>query len=236
MKKLVLAGVNILAVVLLILGSQSNVVGYQTVQSSVKERLNEKDLLFQTICDLSNNKEVQKAILESQTKFQNPFPTSQLTSFPTITKKQLNIMYHLGIVLSQTVGKARIESLFKEHPMSVRIRDNVDAIIVDIKINEETLHLSNSDCNCNDETNPWTFPMICSLLNGLYIGASFIVLLCFFINDRIIESHLQLRVLYLFGIFCDLVSLLFIAVLFPIISIANIFNCELFDPYISHQR
>jgi hypothetical protein len=109
-------GVSILAVVLIVLGSQANVVGYKTVQSSVKENLNEKDLLFQTICDLANNKDVQKAIIESQGKFQNPFPAPQINAIPTITKRQLNLMYYLGLVLSKTMGTSRLSSLTRDHP------------------------------------------------------------------------------------------------------------------------
>jgi len=59
-----LIGVSILAVVILLLGSLVNVVGYQTVQTSqnnlIKEKNNQKELLFQTILDLANNKEIQQ--------------------------------------------------------------------------------------------------------------------------------------------------------------------------------
>jgi hypothetical protein len=165
MKKLVFAGVSILAVVLLVLGSQANVVGYQTVQSSVKERLNEKDLLFQTICDLSNNKEVQKAILESQDKFQNPFPASQLTSFPTITKKQLNIMYFLGVVLFKMMGKARMESLVKAYPINVQANEKINSIIGNnTKLREEMAQLSILNCPSCSSSNWYPFILICSVL------------------------------------------------------------------------
>jgi hypothetical protein len=171
MKKLVLASISILAVVLLVLGSQANVVGYQTVQSSVKERLNEKDLLFQTICDLSNNKEVQKAILESQGKFQNPFPSTQLTTFPTITKRQLNIMYSLGVVLSKEMSKTRMVYLLsKSHPiMTNQTREKIDAIISNnTNLNEELSKLSVlSKCQCS-LSNGW-HPVICTILFPLYI-------------------------------------------------------------------
>jgi hypothetical protein len=171
MKKVVLTWFSILAVVLLVLGSQANVVGYQTVQSSVKERLNQKDLLFQTICDLANNKEVQKAILESQGKFQNPFPASQLTSFPTITKRQLNFMYFLGVVLYKTMGKARISSLTRQYPeMSIQTKDKIDAIIgKDAKLSKEILQLSESDCHCYNETGINYRPVACFILFCLWL-------------------------------------------------------------------
>jgi len=140
-------GVSILAVVLIVLGSQSNVVGYQTVQSSVKERLNEKDLLFQTICDLANNKEVQKTILESQGMFQNPFPTSQLTSFPSITKRQLNLVYHLGVALSEAIGKARIALLVKNYPINLQTPIRINATLRNNSEIEGLAQLSSCQCN-----------------------------------------------------------------------------------------
>lgn len=171
MKKLILAGVSIVAVVLLVLGSQADVVGYQTVQSSVKERFNEKDLLFQTICDLSNNKEIQKVILEAQGKFQNPFPATQLTSFPTVTKKQLSLIYYLGVVLFKMMGKARLTSLATTHPiLSIQTKNKIDAIIgKDAKLSKEILQLSASDCHCYNETGMNYRPVACFILFCLWL-------------------------------------------------------------------
>ena len=94
MDKKPLIGVNILAVVLLVLGSLSNVVGYQTVQTSqqniIKERINQRDLLFQTICDISNNKEIQRIIVKSQMS-RGIFPTSQM---PVLKKNHGTDTYH----------------------------------------------------------------------------------------------------------------------------------------------
>jgi hypothetical protein len=70
MKKYPLIGISIIAVVVLILASLSNVVGFETVKSSnqtvVKEEANQKELLFQTIVDIANNREIQQIILKSQ--------------------------------------------------------------------------------------------------------------------------------------------------------------------------
>jgi hypothetical protein len=70
MDKKPLIGVSICAVVLLILTSLSNVVGFQTVQSSnqkmINDEVSQKELLFQTILDISNNKEIHKIILNSE--------------------------------------------------------------------------------------------------------------------------------------------------------------------------
>ncbi|MBP1662665.1 MAG: hypothetical protein H6P94_914, partial [Thermoplasmatales archaeon] len=70
MKKSALIGVSLCVVVLFVLGSLCNVVGYQTVQTSqqnlIKEKINQRGLLFQTIVDIANNKEIQRIILKSQ--------------------------------------------------------------------------------------------------------------------------------------------------------------------------
>jgi hypothetical protein len=172
-------GVSILAVVLIVLGSQANVVGYQTVQSSVKQRLNEKELLFQTICDLSNNKEVQKAILESQGKFQNPFPTVQLTSFPTITKRQLNLMYFLGVVLFKMIGKARMESLVKAHPLNTQTKDKINTIIgSNTQLKEEMAQLSILNCpSCSGFVFTWHYPVVCLILLLLSLISDFMTII-----------------------------------------------------------
>jgi hypothetical protein len=188
MKKLVLAGISILAVCLLVLGSLSNVVGFQTVQTSqqnlIKERVDQKDLLFQTICDVANNQDVQKTILQSQGKFLTSFPTPELTSFPTVTKKQLNMMYCLGIVLSRMIGKNRMVSMAKEHPkMSVQTKEKFDAIIENNPtLSQEMTQLSLLDCpSCSESKINWTFPVICTILFPIFVICFIIALLDDFI-------------------------------------------------------
>lgn len=206
MKKLVLAGVSILAVVLLVLGSQANVVGYQTIQNSVKERLNEKDLLFQTICDLSNNKEVQKAILETQGKFPS-LPT--ITSFPTITKEQLNRLYFLGLILFKIMGKARMESLVKAHPLSTQTQEKINSIIgSNTQLKEEMAQLSVLNCpSCSESKFTWNFPILCLTLLILS-GISF--LLCFiFILDPILIPLTALLVTIAYALYCPWAQLWF---------------------------
>jgi len=59
-------GVNIIVACLFVLASCSNVVGFQTVtlsnQKIIKDEINQKELLFQTILDIVNNKEIQNII------------------------------------------------------------------------------------------------------------------------------------------------------------------------------
>jgi hypothetical protein len=176
MNKYPLIGGSICAVVILVLASLANVVGYQTIQASnqkiITNELNEKDLLFQTICDITNNKEIQKVLLESQgNKFPLPFLKTPLTSFPVLTKKQLNSKYNLGVFLSKTMSKARIASLTKEHTLNVQLKEKINSIIKnDTKIREETTELSLFDCHCSETNDVWDFPIICAILGMIYLG------------------------------------------------------------------
>jgi hypothetical protein len=200
MNKYPLIGFSILAVILLVLGSLSNVVGYESVQTSqqnlIKERINQEDLLFQTICDLVNNKETQKVILKSQDKFLKPFPPLQLTSIPIITKKQLNLMYHLGEVLSKTMIKTRMTSLARAHPiLTNQTKDKINAIIEsNIKLKEEKAQLSALNCpSCSEAKGNWSFPIICTVLHLLFN-------ICFVIMAVTSYPHNYLA-LYIFCIF-----------------------------------
>jgi hypothetical protein len=167
MDKKPLIGVSICAVVLLVLGSLSNVVGYQSVQTSqqslIKERINQRELLFQTIVDIANNKEIQRIILKSQMS-RGVFPTSE---FPVITKNQLKQMYLIGLILSKVVSKSIMHSMVEQYQLNNQeIQKEINAVIEkDITLKEEITQLTNSKCDCeNDNTVQWNFKLICTLI------------------------------------------------------------------------
>ena len=180
MDKKPLIVVSILAVVLLVLGSLSNVVGYQTVQSSnqsvIKERINKKELLFQTIVDIANNKEIQRIFLKSQMS-QGVFPPSDI---PVVTKNQLNMMYFLGLILSKGISKSRIQSLigtyqFNNHEIQKEISSVIEK---DTIINSEITQLQDSECDCEKENfQEWRFPFICVILIILFYSPYIILVL-----------------------------------------------------------
>jgi len=144
--------VSICAVVLLVLGSLSNVVGYQTVKSSnqqtIKETVNQRELLLQTIVDIANNKEIQRIILKYQMN-RGIFPTSE---FPDVTKNQIRQMYFLGLILSKVVSKSRIQSLIEKNQFNNQeIQKEISAVIEkDTTINSEITHLKDSECDCGN--------------------------------------------------------------------------------------
>jgi hypothetical protein len=174
MNKYPLIGVSILAVVLLVLGSLSNVVGYQTVQSSnqkiISEEINQKELLFQTIVDMANNKEIQSIILRSQMNiegFLNQDVRFSLFNTPVLTKNQLKYMYVVGLLLSKSISKSRMHSIIGKYQFdNQEMQKEISAVIEkDATLNGEITQLSNSKCDCeNENATIWIFPVLCMTL------------------------------------------------------------------------
>jgi hypothetical protein len=175
MKKYPLIGVSIVAVVVLILASLSNVVGFQTVQSSnqtiVKDEANQKELLFKTILDIVNNKEVQRTVINSETRkgeFFNPDVKFSILNNPVLTKNQLNHMYYIGLMLSKIISKSKIHSIIEQYQVGNQgVQKEITAVIEkDAVLRGEMTQLSNSKCDCGNEntTRLWNFPVLCFLL------------------------------------------------------------------------
>ena len=200
MDKKPLIGVSILAVVLLVLGSLSTVVGYQSVQTSqqnfIKERINQRELLFQTIVDIANNKEIQRIILKSQMS-RGIFPPSEI---PVVTKTQIRQMYFLGLILSKVISKSRIHSMIiQSQLMNPEMEEEISTIIEkDAILAREVseLHVLGCDCNEGDSARLWHFPIICLLMIPLMFVGFFLLLggfrwdayLCQIIGTLIVAS------------------------------------------------
>ena len=164
--------VSLCAVVLLVLASLGNVVGYQTVQTSqqnvIKERINQRELLFQTIVDIANNKEIQRIIVKSEMS-RGVFPTAE---FPVVTKQQIRQMYFLGLILSKVVSKSRIQSITGKYQFSNQeILKGVNAVIEkDTTLNSEIKQLKDSECDCENENEiNWSFPVLCTILFFIFL-------------------------------------------------------------------
>jgi hypothetical protein len=169
--KVLTVGISIIAVVLLILTSLTNVIGYQIVQTStqsvMEERINQKELLFQTIVDIANNKEIQRIILKSQMS-RGIFPTSE---FPVVTKNQLRQMYLIGLILSKVISKSRIQSMIGKYQFNnLEMQKEINSVIgKDSTLNTEITKLQDSDCDCdNGNTLVWRFPITCSVVYTIF--------------------------------------------------------------------
>jgi hypothetical protein len=219
MDKKPLIVVSLCAVFLLVLGSLSNVVGYQSVQTSqqnlIKERINQRELLFQTIVDIANNKEIQRIILKSQ-MIRGIFPTSELS---VVTKNQLKMMYFLGMILSKVISKSRIQSMIGKYQFSNQeTQKEINAVIEkDTTLNSGITQLKNSGCDCeNENAAVWHFPIICTILLGLFLGGVRIGVFLFY---HIPNSQILQYVFLVIGVFMFLI-------LYNFFFLHETFNCS----------
>ncbi|DAC73364.1 MAG TPA: hypothetical protein DSN98_00320 [Thermoplasmata archaeon] len=181
-----LIGISICAVILLVLGSLTNVVGYQTFQSSnqkiINEEINQKELLFQTIVDIANNKDIPEIVLKSQINREglfNPDVKFSIFNTPALTKNQLNHMYLVGLMLSKIISKTRIHPMVEQYQVNnQRMQKEISVVIEkDVLLKGEMTDLSSLQCDCeNNNTTVWHYPVICALLWPLTIFAIWLAL------------------------------------------------------------
>lgn len=169
-RKCLAIGISTVSVIILVLASLTNVVGYQSVQTSqqniIKERINQSELLFQTICDIANNKEIQRIILKSQMS-RGIFPTSE---FPVVTMSQLKMMYFIGLILSKVMSKSRMQSIVQQNQFNPKVQKEITTVIEKDRIlKTKLIQLKDSECDCdNGITLVWRFPITCSVLSALF--------------------------------------------------------------------
>lgn len=217
MQKSPLIGISIIAVILLVLGSLTNVVGYQTLQSSnqkvINDEVDQKELLFQLILDLANNKEIQKITFTYEEVMGKGFfnPSSSFSVFTPslLTKKFLNTAYHIGLILSKTISKSKIHLMLERYQGSNQdVQRKITTVIeknitLTTKINE----LSDVQCDCKkNNTTDWNFPVLCLILLPIALSVGILW--------------------YIIGIILRLPIPHFLQVLFDIIkNIATTLNC-----------
>ena len=175
-----------IGIILLFIGvTIAPTINFNTVKASqqnvINERINQRELLFQTIVDIANNKEIQKIILKSQMS-RGIFPTSEI---PVVTKQQIRQMYFLGLILSKVVIKSRIQSMVQQYQFNnqnIQI-EMYDVIEKDTTLNSEITQLKGFDCDCNnkDTTFYWRFPIICLLLLPSVLLNFFLFIIAIFI-------------------------------------------------------
>jgi hypothetical protein len=174
MNKYPVIGGSICAVVLIVLASLTNVVGYQTVQSSNQKilttEIDGKELLFQTIVDMANNKEIQRVILGSELTGKRFFDSNMRFStftYPVFTKRFLDFAYRFGLFLSKIINKSKIQSIFEQYQLNNQgVRKEISVIIErDVTLKNDLNQFLNLSCDCENENKTvWNFPILCVLL------------------------------------------------------------------------
>jgi len=127
-------------------------------------------LLFQTIVDITNNKDIQSIILKYQI-LRGEYPD---ITIPVLTVKQLKQMYVVGLILSKTISKAKIHSIIEKYKVNNQfIQKEINAVIEkDTTLKGEITRVSSAECNCeNENTSQWTFPIICAILFPIFMYA-----------------------------------------------------------------
>jgi len=144
----------VVEIILLFIGvAVSPTIHFTTVNASpndIQEKeITQRKLLFQTILDLTNNKEIQGILLREQIR-RGELPD---TTIPVFTVKQLRQMYLVGLILSKTISKPKMYSLIEKYQVNNQfIRKEITAVIEkDAILNEKITLLSNSQCDCENE-------------------------------------------------------------------------------------
>jgi hypothetical protein len=77
-------------------------------------------------------------------------------------------MYFLGLILSKVISKSRMQSMVQQYQLQNPItqKEMNGVIEKDVTLKNEITQLQNSECDCeNDETTGlWKFPVICTAL------------------------------------------------------------------------
>ena len=147
-------------------------------QNTLNNVVNKKELLFQTIVDIANNKEIQRIILKSQISREGFFNPDVKFS---ISKNQLRQMYFMGLVLSKVISKSRLHSMIGKYQFgNQELQKEISTIIEkDAMLNGEIIQLTNSKCDCvkTSGVTSWSFPVICLILSGIFFSIGIIYVL-----------------------------------------------------------
>jgi hypothetical protein len=137
-----------------------------SINNIQEERITQKELLFQTILDVANNREIQKIVYDSEIQ-SNGFFTSQV-----ITKNYLNTAFRIGLILTKIFGVNRIHSMIQRYQINIpEVQKEIsDVIEGNLTLKMEMDKLLSVSCGCdNENTTTWTFPVLCTLLVPLFI-------------------------------------------------------------------
>jgi hypothetical protein len=185
MRKYPIIGGSVFAVVLILFSSFSNIVGYQSIQESNQKILtadtNEKQLLFQTIVDIANTKDIQRVIQGSELIGKRFFnPSMKYSAFIPIvlTKRSLNLTYQLGLKLLKIISTSKVLSMMKQNQVNNRglLKELTAVVEKDVALKNEMIQLSSLSCDCENKSYMnWSYPVLCTVLYLLFVPTTWIV-------------------------------------------------------------
>lgn len=180
MRKNPMVGVSISVAFVIVLASFTNVVGVQTVASSnqkvIKNEIDQKEFLFQTIFDIANNQEIRNIIQNSKNNRglgRSPLGVI-LSSSPILTKCYLNFAYRMVVILSRILGASKIHSIFERYKVSNQEMQKEISTVIERNeaLSKKIEKLSDLPCECEkDSTTGWRYPVLCLFLGYLFVFA-----------------------------------------------------------------
>ena len=173
---------SILTGTLLILGSLSSTVGYQSLQTSrqtITKGTTTRLTILQTILTLANAEEIQS---------RTGFPGTSISK-PRANVAQLSFLYALGTILVKTIGIARAAQLAQNflvtHPAILTKVKNVPNLNQTLQV--QLSRLSQDACGCSlDDTR---FPALCTIMLLIFFGYVFISNFILVEIEQIQESY-----------------------------------------------
>jgi len=229
MKKKIIIGISIVSVVVIILASSSNVVGYQIVQATnqniINKEVNQRELMFQTIVDLANNKEIQQIILKSQINRDGlfyPDEKFQTLDNPPVTKNQIKQLYFIGLLFTRIINKSKMQSILEQNRFNNQEMQQEIAAVIEkhATLDREVTQLLNSECDCdNEQSYSWDFPILCSILNVIML----IPLILFAFGSSLGALGLWFRLIGLIG---NVIVNITVPIIYAIINVGTIFDCN----------
>jgi len=181
MKKYHLMAVSLVIPCMMALVSFTNVIGYYIVKTSnqniLTNEIEQKDLLYQTILDIANKKEIREVVLKSELSGNPGRPfflrlSLSMTAPRILTKNFLNYASIMGGIFSRTYKTSRVLLILERHQTNQqRIQKEINAFIEnDLTLKTKIAQLSNLQCDCgNKTTTPWTFYILCAILYPIFI-------------------------------------------------------------------
>ena len=186
-------GISVIAIVLLILSSLTNVVGYQAVPSSLQgvenTDVDSRERIFHTIRVLVNNHEIQNALFEfNMIQSGNLMKDFSFVHHPVITDHDLDVAYRVGSFLIKVIGETRVMSVLNR----ILMRNGVEKILSEVIQHNASLQTEvsgladlESPCDCGETSR--LFPpiglcivlIIFAILNDVLYGLSYFLYLLF---------------------------------------------------------
>jgi hypothetical protein len=189
MRKNPLIVISLAIACVIVLASFVNVVGINTIESAnnsgSKVEVNQKELLFQTIIDIANNREIQKIEFNSEIMRKGFFCPktgySDLT-LNVLTKMSLDSIFQIGLIISKTISKSKLHSLLELYQLkNQELQKKITAVIEkNCDLTNKFNELSDVYCDCEKiNSTGWNFPIICLILFPI---VSFLLILWYIIG------------------------------------------------------